>query len=215
MRENRLHVCFVADFNKTMENKLGSLTNNFEGLFNDVLNQYPKNTIEVAFIGYGAISDIPSTIYEPFTKDIQFLQRKMRNAPLSRGFADQCRNVVNGYVMANGLKWHYPLKIMFHMGNAPSYGKQYHERNILDDYSYGHPYWTLEDQIQQLAIKEIDVVILKISKTTTVMEKLLSSQYSKIRNKGFFVVDLTGKLNTLDDAVYETVKHHIVRLLTQ
>ncbi len=100
------------------------------------------------------------------------------------------------------------------MGNAPAHGSQYHDSTVNDRYNYGHPYWTLEEQVEKLAAKEIDVVVLKISKTTTIMEKIMQDSYQKIREHGFYVVDLTKNLNNLDDAVYKSVKSHMLRIMT-
>lgn len=213
MRNQHVQVCFMADFNKTMKNHLDALKNQFDDILTDVQNQYPTSVIEVAFVGYTGVGDIPSTIYEPFTLNRKPLQRRMQYGDVSRGFTCDCRMVVEGYVMAGNLEWRAPRKIVFHMGNAPSHGANYHDRKLQDSYKNGHPYWTLEDQIKKLAVNDIDVVILKLSKTTTQMEKVLDKNYHEVRENGFYVEDLTNSLNNLENEVYTIVKSHMLRML--
>lgn len=213
MLTSHVQVCFMTDFNKSMHASIGALKDQFCEILDDIQNQYPTCVIEVAFVGYGGISDIPSSVFEQFTTNRKALQRRARDTQISRGYTSDCRMVIEGYVMVANLQWKFSRRIVFHMGDAPSYGEKYHDKNLNDAYSCGHPYWTLESRIENVADKNIDVVILKISKTTTQMEKVLENSYLQVRPRGFYVVDLTGKLNNLNDAVYEAVKSHILRIL--
>jgi hypothetical protein len=214
MPNKHVHVCFMTDINHTMKNHIGALKDQFETILDDVQNQYPTSVIEVAFVGYSAVLDIPSDYFEPFTTNRKLLQRKMKNGNVSFGFSRECRMVVEGYTMVSNLNWRFANRIMFHMGNAPAHGSRYHDDAVDDRFKYGHPYWTLEEQVEKVAAMEIDVVILKISKTTTIMEKIMQESYQKIREHGFYVVDLTKHLNNLDDAVYNAVKSHMLRVMT-
>lgn len=213
MLNTRIQVCFVMDFNSSMGNHLDALKNQAIDIVEDILNQHPGCNIEVAAVGYGGVSDWPSNRYHPFTSNMEDLKLRFRNSKLNNSLKAGCRLVVEGYVKADHLNWTANRRIMFHMGNAPSYGRQYHGNDVYDMFLTGHPYWTLEEEIKNIASKNIDVVILKISKTTTQMEKLLETNYYTKRSKGFYIVDLTDKLNCLDSAVYDVVKSHLLRCL--
>jgi hypothetical protein len=191
---------------------IDALKDQIEDMILQVQNKFPTNSIEIAFIGYTAVGDIPSDVYEPFTKNIALLQRKLRNGRVSRSLSSGCRMVVEGYASAVNLKWTASRRIIFHMGNAPSYGSKYHEKKMYDPFSHGHPYFTLEEQIKLLACNAIDVVILKLSNTTTIMEKILETNYQTLRANGFHIVNLTGQLKKLDAAVYSAVVEHLLRV---
>jgi hypothetical protein len=213
MLNTRLQACFVIDFNSSMEKYIDALKNQIVDIVEDIQNQKPQCNIEVALVGYAGVSDWPSNRLQPFSSDMTDLRAKFRNTGVSNSLKAGCRYVVEGYFKANHLNWTANRRIMFHMGNAPSYGQKYHGNDVYDMFPTGHPYWTLEEEIKNIASKNIDVVILKISKTTTRMEKLLETSYYEKRNKGFYVVDLTNKLNSLDDAVYGVVKDYLMQSL--
>ena len=203
------------DFNSSMQKYIHSLKDQIVDIIMDIKNTNPNCVMYVALSGYAGIADSPRARYLPFTKDLNHLKNVMKKNSTSDSYTCSCRNVVEGYATANNIDWIVKRKIIFHLGNAPSYGKNYHDNNVYDKFPSGHPYWTLEDEIQCIASKEIDIVILKISKTTTIMEKLLEQNYHQQRTHGFHVVDLTGHLNNLDAAVYDAVKTHLLRLLAQ
>jgi len=213
MPNQHVQVCFVADFNKSMQKHIGSMKDNFDEILDDIQNQNPTSVIEVAFVGYTGVGDIPSNICEPFTTNRKPLQRRLKNTDVSFGFSCKCKMVVEGYVIAGNLDWKFQRRILFHMGDSPSHGARYHDVNLEDSYKHGHPYWSMEEQIEKLAVNKIDVVVLKISKTTTQMEKIMQDTYCSIRQHGFYVVDLTNKLKNLDDAVHDVVKSHILRIM--
>jgi hypothetical protein len=213
MLNDRLQACFVIDFNSSMEKYIDALKNQIVDIVEDIQNQHPSCNIEVALVGYAGVSDWPSNRLQPFSSDMEDLRAKFRNTGVSNSLKAGCRYVVEGYVKANNLNWTANRRIMIHMGNAPSYGRQYHGNDVYDMFPTGHPCWNLEEEIKNIASKNIDVVILKISKTTTLMEKLLEKNYYNKRSKGFYVVDLTNKLNYLNDAVYDVVKTHLLRSL--
>lgn len=203
----------MMDFNKSMKKHIGSLKDNFDEILDDIQNQNPTSVFEVAFVGYTGVGDIPSNIYEPFTTNRKPLQRRLKNTDVSFGFDCNFKMVVEGYVMAGNLDWKFQRRILFHMGDSPSHGTRYHQKNLEDSYKHGHPYWTLEEQIEKLAVNQIDVVVLKISKTTTQMEKIMQDSYSSIRQHGFYIVDLTSKMNNLSNEVCEVVNSHILRVM--
>ena len=214
MRTNKhLQVCIMLDFNSSMEKYIHLLKNQIANIVNDVKNNHPNCCIEVALVGYTGVADWPRERYLPFTKNMDEVGSTLKQISVSQSYTSACRHVVKGYAMANNLEWFAQRKIIFHMGNAPSYGRNYHDNNVYDKFPSGHPYWTLEDEIQSIASKDIDVVVLKISKTTTVMEKLLEKNYYNQRDHGFYVEDLTNHKNNLDTLVYNQVKTHLVRLL--
>lgn len=213
MPNQHVQVCFMTDRNVSMKNVIGAFKDQFGEILEDIQNQYPTTAMEVAFVAYAGVPDIPSDAYAPFTEDWKTLQTKVKNTHVSNGFETDCRMVVEGYALVANLKWRFAKRILFHMGNAPAHGTRYHEKTLNDPFTSGHPYWTLEEQIQKLAANRIDVVILKISKTTTMMEKVLENSYKEVRQFGFYVVDLTGNMNAVDDAVYATVKSHILRVM--
>jgi hypothetical protein len=202
------------DLNPSMEKYANSLKNQIADIIRDLQNDHQTLLVEIAFIGYTGINDWPTDRYIGLTDDIDLVGKMLKKCPVSDGNPDdECRNVVIGYAMADDLDWTSKRRIIFHMGNAPSYGRKYHSDNTRDMFLTSHPYWGLEDKIETIASKNIDIVILKISKTTTIMEKLLENSYHIQRNQGFYIENLTKKLNFLDDAVYKTVKYHIVRML--
>jgi hypothetical protein len=213
LNTTRLQACFVIDFNSSMEKHIDSLKNQIVNIVEDIQNQYPECIIEIALVGYAGVSDWPRDRLQPFSSNMRDLKVKFRNTTTSNSLKAGCRYVVEGYVKADKLNWNAKRRIMFHMGNAPSYGQNYHGNDVHDMFPGGHPYWTLEEEIQNIASKNIDVVILKISKTTTQMEKLLETNYYNQRNEGFYIVDLTNKLNVLDNEVYTVVKNHLLKAL--
>lgn len=216
MHNSLVQACIVVDLNPTMKKYIGSLNNQFVEVVRDIQNQHQRFGIQIALSGYTGVHDWPQDRYIHLTSDIAYVERMLKSCLVSDGNPDdQCRNVVVGYTSAGHENWTAHRRIIFHMGNAPSYGKNYHEKNVRDMFTNGHPYWTLENEIENIAIKNIDVVILKISKATTVMEKVLEKNYHNRRSHGFYVVDLTGKLNNLDAEVYSAVKHHLLRLLAK
>lgn len=210
-----LQICIVLDYHKTMEYMMISLKNNIEDLVNDVKKQYPTKTIQIGFVGYGGYFCVPHAKVYPFTENIKLLQRQLKHLKLELYLPSNCRSIQEAYAHANDMKWFARKRIIFHMGDGPAFGLKYHEPNIGDLYTPGHPYIVLEEEVEKFARKQIDLVLLKLHPAWGKMIDVIEDHYMQYRDTGFYVENLIGKYHILCDEVYEKTKFHILRQFVQ
>lgn len=127
-----------------------------------------SKSIRGAFIGYRDIDD--STRFEifPFSEDFQKMKEFLSKIEASGG-GDECEDVNGAFQKVLTLEWKNFQKLLFHVGDSPPHGHQYH-KNSGDDYPFGTdediPY---NDIFQKLKSMKIHYNFLKITDTTDKM----------------------------------------------
>jgi hypothetical protein len=212
MKHNDVQICILLDMHRDMRKLINPLKDQIEDIINSVKKQYPMKTFEIAFIGYGGYHCIPSITFYGFTSNISQLQKNLRDLKNTRTLTCHCRDIQEAYGLAShDICWTANHRIIFHMGNAPAFGPKYHTPDVEDLFPLGHPYIVLEEQVERMAILNIDLVLLKLNKNMDKMKKVMEENYSKWRNTGFYDVDLVGKENNLYEVIFDEVKNHILR----
>lgn len=193
-----LQVCFILDIHEPADP--GLLKSQIEDIVNDVINQYPTKSIQIAFVGYGAsfcVTSRAKTWTWTSSKQIRRLQREFDELVVKLIFSNPCRKIQFGYDLANQLDWFAKQKIVFHLCDGPAFGLKYHTPEIPDNQPYGHPYIVLEEEVEKFATKGINLVIFKLNQDSNTTIKIMKEEYLKWSRggSGFYVEDLTYEKN--------------------
>ena len=207
-----LQICFVVDYHDIMSTLMVIIKNYIELITNKVKKQYPTKSIEIAFVGYGGYFCVPYTKVYEFTHEIEKLQKKLCNFEVEHMLPSSCRNIQQAYGLVNALRWNGKRRLMFHFGNGPPFGPNYHTLDIPDLYPQGHPYLVFEEEIKKISMKKIDIVLLKLDQNWDVMIGVIKNVCC---NNRVYVEDFTNKYLILCDAVHETIEKHILRQFAQ
>jgi hypothetical protein len=209
MHEQTLQVCFVLDCTASMQPWIDAAKEKIVETLSTIQTQYPNYTIYAAFVGYRDFHDYEQFIKINFTKNIQKLQDSIINV-VAEGGDDVCEDVAGAYRFVNGLEWCGDVRCVFHITDAPNHGSNYHEENVEDDYQNGHPYINLEQEVHEMADKNIDITVFSIKQTTEVMYRIMRNIYKDIRPGGFSVVNLRNRRYVASDAFYSEISQRII-----
>lgn len=207
-----LQICFVVDYHGIMSRAMVIIKNYIELIIDEVKQHYPTKSIEVAFVGYGGYFCVPYRKVYKFTQDIQTLQKELLSFEVEHQFPSSCRNIQDAYGSVNDLDWNGKHRIMFHFGNGPPFGPNYHTPDMPDLYPKGHPYLIFEEEVKKISMKNIDIVLLNFDKYWDIMIGVIQNvcRYRKV-----YIENLTDKHAILCDAVHDAIKKHISRQLMQ
>lgn len=193
-----LQVCFILDIHEPADP--GLLKSQIEDIVNDVMNQYPTKSIQIAFVGYGGcfcVTTRGKTWRWTFSNQIHRLQREFNELEVKLRFTNPCRKIQLGYDLANQLDWFGKRKIVFHLCDGPAFGLKYHTPEVPDNNPYGHAYIVLEEEVEKFATKGINLVVFKLNNNCNTTIKIMEEEYRKWSRSGngFYLEDLTYEKN--------------------
>lgn len=186
MRDRTLKVCFLLDCTASMGTWIDAARNKILDLLEDLCEKHPNFKIYVAFCGYRDFGD--EYYYIDFTENHRMIHTTLMSIDAIGG-NDIPEDVGGAYNWAGSLDWKADVRAVFHIGDAPNHGELYHDTFMEDGFPEGHPYINLYDEVENLAIKNIDLTVFSLNSSTDIMYRSMKRIYQNIRPDGFRVVD--------------------------
>lgn len=140
--------------------------------------------INLGFIGYRDVGEIRANDYVDidFTKDHFEVKEKIKKIVVGGG-DDTAEDVAFAFERAVDKKWSKDsIKFAILVCDAPCHGKEYHDENLIDDYSVGVPgREKIENSVAKLRDMNVSLFCVKLKKDTDIMYKKIEDIY-KNRN---------------------------------
>eukprot|EP01038_Epipyxis_sp_PR26KG_P004837 gene4837-6780_t len=158
-----------------------STKENITGFVETLSRIYANLPLRIAFIGYRDHGDLEHRLAVlPFTTDLKAFREFVAKQPATGG-GDGPEDVFGALNVAAALEWRSSTRILYHIGDAPCHGNDYHDEQH-DDYPLGDPNGLQADDIlQRLKTKNIVYFFGKISSQTDKMilkfNELVGSEY--------------------------------------
>ena len=208
MNNHTLQVCFILDCTASMQMWIDAAKEKIVETLECIHKEYPTYKISAGFIGYRDFHDEEQIIKLPFTEDIEKLQNSIMNI-IAEGGDDTCEDVSGAYRFVNNLEWNADVKCAFHITDAPNHGLIYHGNHVDDDYPSGHPYIDLATEIQDLAMKHIELTVFSIKRSTDIMYNIMRNIYENIYPNRFNTVSLVGSKYNTNNIFLSEISHRI------
>jgi len=136
-------------------------------------------SLNMAFCGYRDHSDSKQFEILEFTQSSQVFSDFVKGVK-AKGGDDEPEDVLGGLMKACKLDWKHKTRIVYHFGDAPLHGKEYHNSG-RDNYPNGDPNGlTIEGVMKELKENNIIYYFGKINSSTDKMIDLFKSFYGDI-----------------------------------
>lgn len=130
--------CFLMDCTNSMKEYIEEVK---ERIFETVAllkSRFPQITMHLAFVGYRDLnlpvekqfSILDFTNEQEFHSYVSLIQCEWGD--------DYCEDVLGGLQKTTQLSWKRPVRILMHVGDAPSHGKRYHDLSERKDHYLQH-----------------------------------------------------------------------------
>ena len=131
---------------------------------------YPDIQLRIAFVGYRDYSDKTRLVVLAFTSKIDAFENIVAQQE-AKGGGDGPEDITGALKVASELKWESALRVMFHIGDAPCHGRQYHDMH--DYFPAGDPYGLQPVTfLQSLHKQEVHYFFGKLTnKTDTMLQR--------------------------------------------
>eukprot|EP01039_Chlorochromonas_danica_P008075 gene8077-8905_t len=174
-------LAFLVDCTGSMGHFITAIRNNVVAFVKSIHKRYPTTMLRIAFVGYRDFCDEDHMVIHPFTanaEDIRnylFTQRAM-------GGGDEAEDVLGGLEVANNnLDWLAETRILYHIGDAPGHGEEFHDSKVTDDHSKQFGLDDYRRVLHSLYDKKVKYFFGKIKDTTDIMiskfNELIGSKY--------------------------------------
>lgn len=178
----------------------------------DMREQHFGAAFEVGFVGYRDYGSDEQYIVIDFTEPEQ-LVRKIRPIQPKEG-DDEAEDVAWGLRHARKLTWgNAPIKMVYHIADAPAHGEFFHRGNVSDRFPEGDPrFLDPRQSIKEWSYEGYHYTFVRITRTTDTMIDHFHNAWTG--NGTFRVIDLShrgpnGFLDAIRDSVNETLTQHI------
>lgn len=168
----------MLDCTSSMQPYIDSAKTKLLDILYDTENKFHKCRIECAFIGYRDFKDKEKFVVIDFTKNFKKIEDTIKNIKATGG-DDICEDVAGAYDIASALEWSAPVRCLFHITDAPNHGLEYHSEDIEDDYPNGHLLINLREEVQSLALKNVNLTLFKVSWKTDMMYRIMQRVYEQ------------------------------------
>jgi vacuole morphology and inheritance protein 14 len=203
---NTLKVCFVLDCTASMSPWIYAAKNKILDVLEDLSSDHQNFKIYVAFIGYRDFED--DWIEVNFTDNHRHVHDVIMGLDAIGG-DDVAEDVAGAYNKLNNLHWDASVRAVFHIGDAPAHGYVYHDERVSDNYPDGHPTIDLLHEVRNLAYKQVDLTLFRLTRSTDIMYRLMKTQYMEVYPEGFRFVDFVKSNQTPDDTFYHEVSSQL------
>lgn len=199
-----VQVLLVLDCTSSMRPYIDSAKIKLLNILYDTEHKFQNCKIECGFIGYRDFKDNEKFIVNDFTKNFEKIENTIKKIkPI--GGDDICEDVAGAYDIANSLSWSTKtVKCMFHITDAPNHGLKYHSNDVEDDYPNGHPSIELTEEVRELALKNVNLTLFKISWKTDIMYEIMKAIYEE-ENANCSII----KLDDTADSFYNEISSQL------
>ena len=203
-------ICFVIDATSSMSGHIDGVKNSISKLVKDLVTpkipwkpaSRPLDKLRVSCIAYRDHCDFNHFEFFYFSENIRQFERFLGGLNATGG-GDPPEDVLGGLWMARSLDWSADsgVRLIFHIGDYPPHGNQFHDGSMGDSYPFGHP----SDQPVEMIFKwmedeSINYCFGKITNYTNKMIAIFASHCST----EFAVYDVENPFN-IADALNESI----------
>ena len=228
---HNVDVCIVMDATTNMEKYIQGMANSIEKVASNFIpsdNQHPRvlSKLRIACIAYRDHNYQKHIETFEFCEDVKQLKAFLSQLTTGNeyGGADPPEDVLGGLWRAKYLSWspNAGVKLMFHVGDRPPHGKQFHQGSMFDNFPNGHPDdQPVENIFKWLKDENINYAFGKISDSTDKMieifrelaaTEILEFNVKNSKSIGFAIRD--SIIMTVDDAIW-MAKNQFPGLMTE
>ena len=127
-------LCFLMDCTNSMQRYIEDVKNHIFETVELLKTRFPHLRLRLAFVGYRDLN-------LPKEKQFSILDFTDKNefhlfvtmVKCEYG-ADKCEDVLGGLAKVINLSWKQPVRILIHIGDAPSHGQRYHDLLVKHDH---------------------------------------------------------------------------------
>jgi hypothetical protein len=200
-----LDVVFLLDCTGSMYEYIEATKNNISEFVTNITAMHPDVVLRLAFIGYRDHCDQEERLAVlRFTHSLPDFQ-EMVSQQAAKGGGDDCEDVLGGLHVVRGLDWTSETRILYHIGDAPCHGREYHSPHVTDDHPTGDPNGLSVTDLLK-AIKELKITYFfgRIQFQTDLMIKKFNEAINPSHPTGFIhVTPMSG--GTMMEVVTKSV----------
>eukprot|EP01084_Bolivina_argentea_P099772 179302_1 len=129
---NNVDLCILCDVTDSMGLWIEQIKNGIRRIVNELKNTFGIGTLRVSFIGYRDWDDDENNKgYQrieklPFTSDMNTFESFLKSVEAVAG-GDAAEDVLGGIQETIHLSWNAPIRVVYHICDAPPHGTMYHD----------------------------------------------------------------------------------------
>ena len=195
-RSQTVDLCFFIDCTGSMDPYIDQVKTKIEDLVAHCKTSFADLVLKVAFVGYRDHNDDERITSFSFTEDIAHFKSFVSGVQ-AYGGDDAAEDVFGGLERVGELQWSAPIRILFHVADAPCHGRQYHD-GVRDNFPNGDPRGLhAQDLLKILKKKNVKYWFAKLTDKTDKMiaqfTRLLGTQMLQQVRKQFSFYYINSK----------------------
>ena len=163
-------ICMILDCTGSMASHINSMKSDIMDLVTSLGDLYPNIPLRVAFVGYRDHCDGDQRLaVSPLSMSISDFKTFV-GSQRTHGGGDGPEDVFGALKAATELEWAAATRFIFHIGDAPCHGTEFHDVGMGDDYPRGDPSGlTAEELLHGIQSKNIQYTFGRITRHTDKM----------------------------------------------
>eukprot|EP00602_Paraphysomonas_sp_CaronLab_P001020 CAMPEP_0185033716 /NCGR_PEP_ID=MMETSP1103-20130426/22943_1 /TAXON_ID=36769 /ORGANISM="Paraphysomonas bandaiensis, Strain Caron Lab Isolate" /LENGTH=562 /DNA_ID=CAMNT_0027570095 /DNA_START=97 /DNA_END=1785 /DNA_ORIENTATION=+ len=140
-----LDLCILIDCTSSMYPYIRAIQRQISDIVDAVRDLHPDSSLRLALISYYHVNDNASAndkcktrIVVDLTRDVEQFKRVIGELRPGGGGWDMLADVLGGLKLVTNLYWQATTRVLFHIGDMPCHGSEYHNLP-RDDYPGGDP----------------------------------------------------------------------------
>lgn len=184
-------LCILMDCTGSMSTFITEAKNKIMNLADSIKGTFPDVALRLCFIGYRDVEDGANRLsILPFDEEnVESFKtfvssQRASGGPCGSG-SDLCEDVLGGMKVATDMDWQSATRILYHIGDYPCHGSQYHD-GVADGLPGGHPGDTPPGQLLDILMGR--QVMYFFGRLTRHTDKMIR-EFNKLCGKEYIVVD--------------------------
>eukprot|EP01039_Chlorochromonas_danica_P005167 gene5167-5686_t len=164
MQVRSMDLAFLVDCTSAMQSYILAI----QYYIVDFVSRHPLWKLRIAFVGYRDFGDEDQLVVHPFTEDASSISNFLQSQR-AMGGGDEAEDVLGGLKTVDNLDWQSEVRLLFHVGNAPCHGAEFHGPTITDNYASEYDADSYRPVLLSLYNKQIQYLFGKIKDPTDLM----------------------------------------------
>lgn len=177
-----LDLAFLMDCTYSMEDSIALCKDKVVEIVKTVKAKFTTASVRVAFVGYRDFDDKKKDgqldyPVHPFTPEPLELSKFLATVE-ARGGADIAEDLAGGLKLLHALEWKDGARLAVLFTDAPAHGEYYHNNCVSDSHAKIKPEKYMDILVEDLARRQIDFQMFRLSEATKIMEERLAAAYN-------------------------------------
>ena len=207
---SRLDILFIIDCTNSINTYLEEIKENFNRMITEIYKNCPTSTIYIGFIGYKDLCELKfgeKYIDIDLTINKDEIYNKIKELE-SGGGGDEAEDLAGAFDLAINKGWEGFSRFAILATDAPCHGKEYHSKEVGDDYPDGDPLGRdIKNLTKQFAQKGISLFCGKFdisgNSTTEQMFEILKKNYDEGKGKNSKIEFTVQKCEDLCETIIQ------------